>query len=283
MTQPLTQQHLEQYRFKPGQSGNPGGKRKGLVELRSLSQECYPQALRRLNELIDSRNEDTARWAITTVLNYVLGKPSDSMALLEGLRQRLGVEGLPTPLLAKAVDSGSSNGKTLGSEPSDGGSNPSPEAPAQPSLTALAKPQEPSPPAPPETPAATPVGGVSLGFEMTPDRADLLKRLRGDAEPCCRGWADDTYLGPSKDGHSPECRHGKPQAPPTEAPAPRLPLVQAVEGRTGQGQPEPAESLSPQGHRCLYRTAQGQCGALTEGSQWCEVHRAKLFAQLGAK
>jgi hypothetical protein len=37
----------------------------------------------------------------------------------------------------------------------------------------------------------------------------------------------------------------------------------------------------PSGLRCLYRTVAGQCGALTPSdSQWCEVHKAKLFSMM---
>ena len=156
----------EATRFRPGQSGNPNGRPKRLVELKTLGEACYPQALRRLAELIDSRNEETAKWAIVLVLSYMLGKPTDSVAVLEGFKARLG-ETLGTPLLGLAF-------QAMESVPA-------------PSLTAE-EPQAPDPPlAPPEPPAVTPVGGEALGFTMTAERAEFLKGYSALAGGAGRG------------------------------------------------------------------------------------------------
>lgn len=188
------------YRFKPGQSGNPSGRPRKLAELAALSQSCYPEALRRLVELINSRNEDTAKWAITVVLGYVLGKPADSIVMLEGLKARLG-ENLMTPLQAIAQHSE--------------------DVPAPP-LTAPEPqvcPTTPLADRPPEAPAVTPVGGESLGFEMTPERAEFLREINPEKPAVSLAGADSLPPGPEPAVTGPHCLYRTKSGPcgaPTE-------------------------------------------------------------------
>ena len=54
--------------YKPGQSGNPGGKPKRYAELQALSQANFPLAVQRLGELIQSRDDEMAFRAIAFTL-----------------------------------------------------------------------------------------------------------------------------------------------------------------------------------------------------------------------
>lgn len=202
-----------EYRFKPGQTGNPGGKPKRLQELHSLAVACYPQALRRLNELIDSRNEDTSKWAISLVLSYILGKPADSIVMLEGLKARLG-ESFQTPLMALAQ-------QTV-------------EAPApatEPQVRPTLPPRDGGPPEAGSTdgvpraldgPVATPVSAPAaepLGFTMTPERAELLKQVAPEKAAPVLAGDGSTPFGPEP-AVSLHCLYRTASGPCGDAPAP---------------------------------------------------------------
>ncbi len=94
--------------WKPGQTGNPGGYPKKYSELKALAHDCYPAAVRRLAELMDSRDEEMAFKAVSLCLVYVLGKPQEGreLAMAENLRARLTeLVAVPTsapPLLEQA-------------------------------------------------------------------------------------------------------------------------------------------------------------------------------------
>ena len=77
--------------YKPGQSGNPGGRPKRLAELQALSQVNFPVAVARLAELIQSKDDELAFRVIQFVFVYILGKPPEASTLahVESMRARL--------------------------------------------------------------------------------------------------------------------------------------------------------------------------------------------------
>jgi hypothetical protein len=66
---------LAKYTFKPGQSGNPGGRTPLFGECQAMAREASPEAMRRLIELIDSGDERVALMAADKVLERAWGKP----------------------------------------------------------------------------------------------------------------------------------------------------------------------------------------------------------------
>jgi hypothetical protein len=62
--------------WKPGQSGNPGGKSKKLEEIKSLSKDRLRRALERIIELVESDDERVALMAAKEVLDRAWGKPT---------------------------------------------------------------------------------------------------------------------------------------------------------------------------------------------------------------
>ena len=68
---------LVQHAFKPGQSGNPGGRTASFVECQRLAREASPDAMRRLIELMASPDERVALMAADKVLERAWGKPRE--------------------------------------------------------------------------------------------------------------------------------------------------------------------------------------------------------------
>lgn len=65
-------------KFKPGQSGNPGGRPKKTDEEReveALARQHCPRAIERLAELMDSDNDSAAMRACAEILDRGYGKP----------------------------------------------------------------------------------------------------------------------------------------------------------------------------------------------------------------
>jgi hypothetical protein len=62
--------------FRPGQSGNPGGRPKSLEHIRSLARDNSVRALERLIELIESDDPRVAIVASKEVLDRAFGKPT---------------------------------------------------------------------------------------------------------------------------------------------------------------------------------------------------------------
>ena len=60
--------------WKPGQSGNPGGKSKTLEEIRSLAKDRSRRALERIVELVESKDEKVDLMASREVLDRAWGK-----------------------------------------------------------------------------------------------------------------------------------------------------------------------------------------------------------------
>jgi hypothetical protein len=67
--------------FKPGQSGNPGGRSRVDREEREAFLAACPKARARLIELLGHKNPMVAHKAATTILAYGLGKPKESINL----------------------------------------------------------------------------------------------------------------------------------------------------------------------------------------------------------
>ena len=74
--EPLTGKNLRPW--KPGQSGNPGGKSKKLEEIKALAKDRSKRALERIIELVESDDERIALMAAKEVLDRAWGKPKDA-------------------------------------------------------------------------------------------------------------------------------------------------------------------------------------------------------------
>jgi hypothetical protein len=68
-------------RFAPGVSGNPGGRSRVEVEVRDLAQSHGASAIKRLHELMKSKNERVAVAACEALLNRGFGTPRQSVDL----------------------------------------------------------------------------------------------------------------------------------------------------------------------------------------------------------
>jgi hypothetical protein len=66
-------------RLKPGHTANPSGRPRVVAELRDLARAHTPDALKRLVELLQSRNEQTALAAARELLDRGYGKPVQSV------------------------------------------------------------------------------------------------------------------------------------------------------------------------------------------------------------
>lgn len=67
--------------WKPGQSGNPGGRPKVSAEVRELAREHGPKAIQRLVALMNSKNESVAVRASEAILDRGYGRPTQAMEL----------------------------------------------------------------------------------------------------------------------------------------------------------------------------------------------------------
>ena len=82
---------LKPFAWKPGQSGNPGGKLKGVTELRRRLIKLEPRARKRLMELIGSADEEIAFKALALFYAYTMGKPPENVDLMkmDAVRDRM--------------------------------------------------------------------------------------------------------------------------------------------------------------------------------------------------
>jgi hypothetical protein len=65
--------------FAKGQTGNPGGRPKVVVEIQALLEEAAPHAAARIIALIKSDDEKIAVTASNSILDRVLGKARESV------------------------------------------------------------------------------------------------------------------------------------------------------------------------------------------------------------
>lgn len=77
----------EEMRFKPGQSGNPGGRPRELEGIRELARENAPLAIQTLVDVATNGRSEAARVsAAAHILDRAVGKPTPAVAgdLLDG-------------------------------------------------------------------------------------------------------------------------------------------------------------------------------------------------------
>ncbi|MEQ8822759.1 MAG: DUF5681 domain-containing protein [Filomicrobium sp.] len=72
--------HLKQHRFKPGQSGNPRGRPKKVVDVEEKALENAEKALEKLITLMGSADEKVALQAAQQVLDRAVGKATQPTA-----------------------------------------------------------------------------------------------------------------------------------------------------------------------------------------------------------
>jgi hypothetical protein len=66
-------------RFKPGQSGNPNGRPKKVVDVAAIARDSSDKAMTKLAKLIDSDDERIALQAAIAVLDRAVGKPKQTI------------------------------------------------------------------------------------------------------------------------------------------------------------------------------------------------------------
>lgn len=65
--------------WKPGQSGNPNGRPKKVVDVAALARDSSTRAMERLAKLVDSDDDRVALQAAIAVLDRAVGKPKQAM------------------------------------------------------------------------------------------------------------------------------------------------------------------------------------------------------------
>lgn len=85
--------------WRPGQSGNPGGRPKVVAEIRQLAREHGSAAIRRLVDLMSSRNETVVVRACEALLDRGYGRSVQGVELnsADATSQRWHVVLVPTP------------------------------------------------------------------------------------------------------------------------------------------------------------------------------------------
>ena len=68
--------------FKPGTSGNPGGRPKECAEVKALAREFGAEAIEKLAALMRDEDKRTALAAAQALLDRGYGKPSQSVDLV---------------------------------------------------------------------------------------------------------------------------------------------------------------------------------------------------------
>lgn len=65
--------------FKPGQSGNPGGRPKEAAEVKALAREYGPEAIEKLVALMRADDPRVSKAAADSLLDRGYGKPAQSL------------------------------------------------------------------------------------------------------------------------------------------------------------------------------------------------------------
>ena len=68
------------HQFKPGQSGNPNGRPKKVVDAERIAEESLEEAMRKLTKLMKSDNEKVALAAAQTLIDRAMSKARQSVA-----------------------------------------------------------------------------------------------------------------------------------------------------------------------------------------------------------
>ena len=71
-------------KFKPGQSGNPGGRPKVVGAIKELARQAGPKAFQRIVDLCDSEDQQVALAACKEVMSRAYGKSPQPLVLGEG-------------------------------------------------------------------------------------------------------------------------------------------------------------------------------------------------------
>lgn len=72
----MTENTLPAHWWKPGQSGNPGGRPKIVEPFRAAMRERSPKAIAEVDKALASGDPEHRRWAVNTILAYAWGRPS---------------------------------------------------------------------------------------------------------------------------------------------------------------------------------------------------------------
>ncbi|MBM4138185.1 MAG: hypothetical protein FJ244_01690 [Nitrospira sp.] len=78
--------------WRPGTSGNPGGRPRVAAEVKELAREHGPRAIERLRELLESQNEAVACRAAESLLDRGFGRSPQSLELYRGREVRVIVD-----------------------------------------------------------------------------------------------------------------------------------------------------------------------------------------------
>jgi hypothetical protein len=71
--------------FKPGESGNPGGRPKECSEVKELARQYGPEAINKLLALMRGEDARVAKAAADSILDRAYGKPGQSVDLVADL------------------------------------------------------------------------------------------------------------------------------------------------------------------------------------------------------
>lgn len=71
-------------RWKPGQSGNPSGRKKTPPDIKAAFRDALPKAVATLIALLDSKKPEIRLRASTTLVERVLGRPDQPLVGADG-------------------------------------------------------------------------------------------------------------------------------------------------------------------------------------------------------
>lgn len=91
--------------FKPGQSGNPGGRPKGYADFREQCRKLSPKVVARLTKLLAGKDDRLALDAGKALLEHAWGKPPQAVTG-EGGEGSVTLEALIIASLRRNDDSG---------------------------------------------------------------------------------------------------------------------------------------------------------------------------------
>ena len=87
--------------WKPGQSGNPGGRPQALKDVRDLARAHTPKAIERLAAMLDHEDGRVVVAAATSLLDRAWGRPEQSVVADVSVTSSVDVEALRATLEAR--------------------------------------------------------------------------------------------------------------------------------------------------------------------------------------